>query len=483
MHITTQVPRLPPELVDHIIDFLYDEKPTLPSCCLVARSWLASSRYHLFYTTTAYGLTVGERYRLPSSDRRVQHKFLDFSKFITSSPHIAQYIKVLRLCGRSERRLPFQGVLYFTILIDIIHGLTSLKSLIMDGILLQVSKRTGSFRQSDYLHYMDSDFEDTELDFEDTDSETEEDVKLKLLDQAISRSKLLMQRRTLDELVLRDFVISPYQGRFGIQVITSLMSLFASVDALVLDDFWSEPVAEDYSEMAETMRPWIEQQVSQGRVGHVKLNKLQVEATQSCRMILEWLKYSPSPMTLRHLDIDCDSAGLLEALGAFLLAGGPDLKLVTCRVGVTMYMTDLDDVFRPIELPTFSACTSLESFHIDLRICPVDYTNLQRFANIGIDMFTSLPKSTHKKPTLPPLRHLKFTFRDPMASWDVNPLFTSSNEYVDWSRIKETVLRYPNLERFSVDMYANNFGDRLRGVEKAMIRRRLWNLEHVLYIE
>jgi len=39
---------LPPELVDRIIDFLYDEPNALAACSRVARSWTATSKYHQF---------------------------------------------------------------------------------------------------------------------------------------------------------------------------------------------------------------------------------------------------------------------------------------------------------------------------------------------------------------------------------------------------------------------------------------------------
>lgn len=38
------------ELVDTVIDFLFDDKETLSSCCLVNRQWVPSSRLHLFRT-------------------------------------------------------------------------------------------------------------------------------------------------------------------------------------------------------------------------------------------------------------------------------------------------------------------------------------------------------------------------------------------------------------------------------------------------
>jgi hypothetical protein len=41
-------PRLPSEITDRIIDFLHDSQTDLRTCALVCRTWLASSRFHLF---------------------------------------------------------------------------------------------------------------------------------------------------------------------------------------------------------------------------------------------------------------------------------------------------------------------------------------------------------------------------------------------------------------------------------------------------
>ena len=39
---------LPPEILDLVIDFLYDEPETLRQCCLVSKSWVPRTRKHLF---------------------------------------------------------------------------------------------------------------------------------------------------------------------------------------------------------------------------------------------------------------------------------------------------------------------------------------------------------------------------------------------------------------------------------------------------
>ena len=41
-------PNLPPELLDHIVDLLYDDVDALKRCCLVSKSWIPGARKHLF---------------------------------------------------------------------------------------------------------------------------------------------------------------------------------------------------------------------------------------------------------------------------------------------------------------------------------------------------------------------------------------------------------------------------------------------------
>ena len=45
---TMSSPNLPPELLDHVVDFLQDAADTLESCCLVSKSWIPRTRKHLF---------------------------------------------------------------------------------------------------------------------------------------------------------------------------------------------------------------------------------------------------------------------------------------------------------------------------------------------------------------------------------------------------------------------------------------------------
>jgi len=41
-------PSLPEELLDHIVDLLYDGRDALKNCCLVSKSWVPRARRHLF---------------------------------------------------------------------------------------------------------------------------------------------------------------------------------------------------------------------------------------------------------------------------------------------------------------------------------------------------------------------------------------------------------------------------------------------------
>ena len=41
-------PHLPPELLDQIVDLLYDVRDALKACCLVSKSWIPRARRHLF---------------------------------------------------------------------------------------------------------------------------------------------------------------------------------------------------------------------------------------------------------------------------------------------------------------------------------------------------------------------------------------------------------------------------------------------------
>jgi len=41
-------PRLPPELLDHIVYLVCDSQVVLRNCCLISKSWIPPTRRHLF---------------------------------------------------------------------------------------------------------------------------------------------------------------------------------------------------------------------------------------------------------------------------------------------------------------------------------------------------------------------------------------------------------------------------------------------------
>ncbi|OCH90080.1 hypothetical protein OBBRIDRAFT_826136 [Obba rivulosa] len=69
--------RIPPELTDRIIDFLHGDAPSLRVCCLTCRSWLPSSRFHLFYSV-----------KLDAAC-----KYQAFDQLLRCSPYLGPYVK------------------------------------------------------------------------------------------------------------------------------------------------------------------------------------------------------------------------------------------------------------------------------------------------------------------------------------------------------------------------------------------------------
>ncbi|KDR80647.1 hypothetical protein GALMADRAFT_222241 [Galerina marginata CBS 339.88] len=84
------------ELYDHIIDFLHDDHATLRSCALVCRSWVPSSRGHLFYDLKLSG--NGSPTKTQGS---ACHRIF---RTILSSPHIASYVKKLSIVESNVTR-------------------------------------------------------------------------------------------------------------------------------------------------------------------------------------------------------------------------------------------------------------------------------------------------------------------------------------------------------------------------------------------
>src|ERR1700761_3535360 len=101
-------PTFPPELFDWIIGQIHDDLSLLLTCSLVCRSWLASSRYHIF------------RYKVVTlRPRNVQA----FVRLITSpSSTIHPYIRTIELVSSDSLRDGYNSQW----LDSIIHTLASL---------------------------------------------------------------------------------------------------------------------------------------------------------------------------------------------------------------------------------------------------------------------------------------------------------------------------------------------------------------------
>ena len=73
----------PGEVIDNIIDHLYNDVSTLKTGASVCRAWLPSCRYHLFHTTVCYPTIPGKTH-------------LDLLQWSRAYPEVAAY--VVRLC-------------------------------------------------------------------------------------------------------------------------------------------------------------------------------------------------------------------------------------------------------------------------------------------------------------------------------------------------------------------------------------------------
>lgn len=79
---------LPSEITDAIIDYLHDDKASLAACGLICRTWLPSSRYHLFSNIT---LSINS---IRSFAELLQNPFNNVAlmvRHLTVAPHPAPY--------------------------------------------------------------------------------------------------------------------------------------------------------------------------------------------------------------------------------------------------------------------------------------------------------------------------------------------------------------------------------------------------------
>ena len=76
---------IPPELIDQIIDYLYNDSKSLNACALAARDWLPSTRYHRFRSIRFY------------SAKKIE----SFHQFSRDAPAILPYYQEAVICDNS----------------------------------------------------------------------------------------------------------------------------------------------------------------------------------------------------------------------------------------------------------------------------------------------------------------------------------------------------------------------------------------------
>ena len=117
-------PRLPAELLDHIVDLLHDEEDALKSCCLASRSWISRTRRHLFDNIrfhTAWNVeSWKDAFPDPSTSPACYTKtlFIGFPQFVTAVDAgergwISTFSQVIHLelsaKGKDPNLSPFHG--------------------------------------------------------------------------------------------------------------------------------------------------------------------------------------------------------------------------------------------------------------------------------------------------------------------------------------------------------------------------------------
>ncbi|KZT72397.1 hypothetical protein DAEQUDRAFT_34079 [Daedalea quercina L-15889] len=90
------LPTIPPELHEEIIDFVWNDQSTLGVCSLVSRAWLPTARSHKFHTVHLY-----------SQPRRNQFDELLCSPLVDSH-NLVHYVRALHLGVHSKDGVDFQ---------------------------------------------------------------------------------------------------------------------------------------------------------------------------------------------------------------------------------------------------------------------------------------------------------------------------------------------------------------------------------------
>lgn len=93
---------IPPEICDHIVDFLRDNPDTLKRCCLVSKSWVSRTRKHLFAAVkfnTPADLQAWRRTFQDPSNSPAQHTHtlsIGFLEVIAEGGWVPSFSRVVR---------------------------------------------------------------------------------------------------------------------------------------------------------------------------------------------------------------------------------------------------------------------------------------------------------------------------------------------------------------------------------------------------
>ncbi len=116
---------LPQELLDHIIDYLHNDKRSLSRTCLVAKTWLYPSSYHLFSTVVIH---------LKRHLYDTTNKILRFIDLLEYSTRVSPYVRDLRISCRDTS--PTNVFFDLSHLSRILAPLTKLQYLSLTGFSL-----------------------------------------------------------------------------------------------------------------------------------------------------------------------------------------------------------------------------------------------------------------------------------------------------------------------------------------------------------
>jgi F-box-like len=98
--LLTMQPTLPPELVQHILDYLCNSVPDFCTCALVCKTWSMYCRRHIFYRIDIH----------PRSYSLYRYRRL--YDLIQQSPHIALCVHELRISDRCDRPPLLEDIIY-----------------------------------------------------------------------------------------------------------------------------------------------------------------------------------------------------------------------------------------------------------------------------------------------------------------------------------------------------------------------------------